>query len=87
MMNKENHQSPPPEPVAQTRPGSGQWTPLWLLLPAICCGAPLLLAAAAALGLGTWLAANRLLVVSALALSAAVILVALWFRRRVGLSR
>lgn len=86
-MNEDYHQSRPPEPVAQTRPRSGQWTPLLLLVPAICCGAPLLLAAAAALGLGTWLAANRLQVVSALALSAAVIFVALWLRRRGGPSR
>ena len=86
-MNEEDHQSRPPEPVAQTRPGSGQWTPLLLLLPAICCGVPLLLAAFVALGLGTWLAANRLQVVSALALSAAVAFVALWLRRRGGLSR
>ena len=44
-------------------------------------------ASLAALGLGTWLAANRFQVVSALALSAAVILVAVWLRRRGGLSR
>jgi cation transport ATPase len=77
-------QSLPSEPVARTRSGSGEWTPLLLLLPAICCGAPLLLAAAAALGLGTWLATNRLLVVSALALAAAVTFVALWLRGRRG---
>lgn len=59
VMHEQDHQPRPLEPVAQTRPGSGQWTPLLLLVPAICCGAPLLLAAAAALGLGTWLAANR----------------------------
>ena len=77
----------PSESVAQPRAGSDQWTPLLLLLPAICCGAPLLLAAAAALGLGTWLAANRLLVVSALALIAAASFVALWLRRREGAPR
>ena len=80
-------QSLPSEPVAPPRPGSDQWTPLLLLVPAICCGAPLLLAAAAALGLGTWLAANRLLVGSALALTAAVIFVALWLRPRRGAPR
>jgi copper chaperone CopZ len=72
----------PLEPLAQTRPGSGQWTPLFLLLPAICCGAPLLLAAAAALGFGSWFAANRLLVVSGLALGGAALLVGLWLRGR-----
>ncbi len=74
----------PSEPVAQTRPGSDGWTPLLLLLPAVCCGAPLLLAVAAALGLGTWLATNRFLVVSTLALVAAAVLVALWRRGRRG---
>ena len=77
----------PSEAVARTRSGSGGWTPLLLLLPAICCGAPLLLAAVAALGLGTWLAANRLLFVSALALAAAVIFLALWLRGRRGQRR
>ena len=80
-------QSLPSEPVAQTRQGSGQWTPLLLLLPAICCGAPLLVAAAVALGFGTWFAANSLLVVSGLALIAAALLVALWLRRREGALR
>jgi len=77
-------QSLPSEPVVRTRSGSGGWTPLLMLLPAICCAAPLLLAAVAALGLGTWLAANRLLVVSALALAAAAIFLALWLRGRRG---
>jgi hypothetical protein len=71
------------EPVA-TRSRSGEWTPLLLLLPAICCGAPLLLAAAVTLGVGSWFAANRLLVASAVALAAAVIFVALWLRGRRG---
>jgi hypothetical protein len=62
----------------------GWWTPLLLLLPAVCCGAPLLLAAAIALGFGSWFAANRLLVVSALTLAASVIFVALWLRGRRG---
>jgi cation transport ATPase len=77
-------QSLPSEAVARTRTESDQWTPLWLLLPAVCCGAPLLLAAAAALGVGTWLAANRLVVVSALALATAFSFVALWLYRRRG---
>ncbi len=77
-------ESVPSEPVAGARSGSGGWTPLLLLLPAICCGAPLLLAAVAALGFGTWLAANRLLVVSAFAPAAAVIFVGLWLRGRRG---
>jgi hypothetical protein len=80
--NASTFQSLPSEPVARKR--SGEWTPLLLLVPAVCCGAPLLLAAAAALGLGTWLAANRLLVVSALALAAAAIFLALWLRGRRG---
>ena len=80
-------QSLPSEPVARTGSGSNQWRPLLLLLPAICCGAPLLLAAAAALGLGTWLAANRLLVVSGLALLAAAFFVGLWLRDRSGAPR
>ncbi len=74
----------PSEPVAPARSGSDGWTPLLLVLPAICCGAPLLIAAAAALGLGTWLAANRFLVVSTLTLVAAAVLVALWLRGRRG---
>ena len=80
-------QSLPLEAVARTRSGSNQWTPLLLVLPALCCGAPLLLAAAAALGFGTWFAANRLLVVSGLALIAAACFVALWLRRRRGAPR
>ncbi len=77
-------QSLPSEPVGRTQSGSGEWTPLLLLLPAVCCGAPLLLAAAVALGFGSWFAANRLLVVSALALAAALMFVALWLHGRRG---
>ncbi len=80
-------QSLPSEPIARPPTGSDQWTALWLLLPAICCGAPLLLAAAAALGFGTWLAANGLLVVSGLTLGAAALFVVLWLRRRGGAPR
>jgi copper chaperone CopZ len=75
-------QSLPSEPVAQPGSGSGEWTPLLLLLPAICCGAPLLLAAALTLGFGSWFAANRPLVVSGLALGGAALLVGLWLRGR-----
>jgi hypothetical protein len=71
-----------PEQVAPARSGTEHWTALLLLLPAICCGAPLLLAAVVALGLGTWLAANRLLVGSGLALIAAALLVVVRLRRR-----
>ncbi len=77
----------PSEPVARPRAGSDAWTPLLLILPAICCGLPLLLAAAAALGFGTWFAANRLPVVAGLALSVAALFVALWLRRREGTPR
>ncbi len=70
------------EPVARTRSGSGEWSPLLLLLPVVCCGAPLLLAAVVALGFGSWFAANRLLVVSAVALAAALMFVALWLYGR-----
>jgi copper chaperone CopZ len=75
------------EAIARPRTGSDAWTPLWLLLPAICCGAPLLLAAAAALGFGTWFAANGLLVVSGLGLSAAALFFVLWRRRQGGAPR
>ncbi len=77
----------PSQPIARPQSGSDEWTPLWLLLPAICCGAPLLLAAAAALGFGTWFAANGLLVVSGLGLSVAALFVVLWLRRRGGVPR
>ena len=87
MITKIDPKSPSQEPVAETRPRSGQWTPRLLWLPAICCGVPLLLAAGAALGLGTWLAANRVLLAAALTLSATVIFVALWLRGRGGLSK
>jgi copper chaperone CopZ len=77
----------PSEAIARPRTGPDDWTPLWLLLPAICCGAPLLLAAAAALGFGTWFAANGLLVVSALGLSAAALFFILWRRGQGGAPR
>jgi len=77
----------PSEAMARLQAGSDKWTPLWLLLPAICCGAPLLLAAAAALGFGTWFAANGLLVMSGLGLSAAAVFFVLWRRRQGGAAR
>ena len=77
----------PSEAIARPQTGSDEWTPLWLLLPAICCGAPLLLAAAAALGFGTWFAANGLLVMSGLGLSAAAVFFVLWRRRQGGAAR
>lgn len=51
---------------------------LLLLVPALCCGAPLLLAAVAATGLGAWLAANRPAVAASLALAAAWFCIGLW---------
>ena len=75
------------EPVARPQAGSDQWTALLLLLPAICCGLPLLLAAAATLGFGTWFAAHRLVLLSGLALITAGVLVVLGFRRRRGVPR
>lgn len=80
-------QSLPVEPGVALGARPERWAPLVLLLPAICCGAPLLLAAAAALGFGTWLAANRLLVASGVALAAAVVATVLWLRGRGGLQR
>jgi len=77
----------PAEPIAWPQTGPDQWTLLWLLLPGICCGAPLLLTAAAALGFGTWFAANGPLVVSVLGLSAAALFAILWRRRQEGAPR
>ena len=74
-------QSLPSEPVARPQAGSDKWTAL-LVLPAICCGLPLLLTAAATLGFGTWFAAHRLLLLSALAFITAGVLVVLGLRRR-----
>jgi copper chaperone CopZ len=77
----------PSELISRPQTGSDEWTPLLLLLPAICCGAPLLLATAAALGFGTWFAANGLLVVSGLGLSATAIFALMWLRRQGGAPR
>jgi copper chaperone CopZ len=78
--------SPASEAIARPQTGSDQWTPLWLLLPAVCCGAPLLLAAAT-LGFGTWFAANGLLLMAGLGLSAAALFVIVWLRRQGGALR
>ena len=75
-------QSLPSGPVARPLAGSDHWTALLLLLPAICCGVPLLLVAAATLGFGTWFAAHRLLLLSGLAFITAGVLVVLGLRRR-----
>ena len=80
-------QSFPSERVAGPQAGSDQWTTQLLLLPAICCGWPLLLAAAATLGFGTWFAAHRLLLLSGPAFITAGVLVVLGLRRRRGAPR
>jgi len=66
---------------------SGAWGFLFLLLPLVCCGGPLLLVAIAASGAGAWLAANRLLVASGVALIVALAFAGLWIRRRGGPAR
>ncbi len=66
---------------------SGSWGFLVLLLPLVCCGGPLLLVAIAASGAGAWLAANRLLVASGVAVIVALVFAGLWIRRRGGLPR
>ncbi len=63
---------------------SGQWGLLFLLLPAICCGGPLLLIAIASTGAGAWLAANGLVIASLLALAASLLFLGLWVQRRQG---
>jgi len=71
---------------AAERP-SGQWGFLILLLPAICCGGPLLLIAIASTGAGAWLAANGLVIASLLALAVSLLFLGLWVQRRQGRSR
>ncbi len=66
---------------------SGAWGFLFLLLPVLCCGGPLLLVAIVASGAGAWLAANRFLVASAVALVVGLVFAGLWIRRRGGLAR
>lgn len=55
---------------------------LVLVLPLVCCGAPLLVAAVLATGAGAWLAANRIFVGSAAALAVSAIAAVFWIRQR-----
>jgi len=73
------------EPAAE-RP-SGRWGLLFLLLPAICCGGPVLLVAIASTGAGAWLAANGLVIASLLALAVSFVFMGLWVQRQRGRSR
>ncbi len=78
---------PAPTEAGRDERSSGSWGFLVLLLPLVCCGGPLLLVAIAASGAGAWLAANRLLVASGVALIVALVFAGLWIRRRGGLAR
>jgi hypothetical protein len=55
---------------------------LVLVVPVICCGAPLLVAAVVATGAVAWLAANRLFLGSGAALLISVIAVGIWIQQR-----
>ncbi len=55
---------------------------LVLVVPLICCGAPLLVAAVLATGAGAWLAANRLFLGSGAALAVSAIAVGFWMQQR-----
>lgn len=55
---------------------------LLLLLPLVCCGAPLLVAAVLASGAGAWLAANHLLLGSGAALAVSAIALSFWIQQR-----
>ena len=63
--------------MRQARPGL-----LVLVLPLICCGVPLLVAAVLATGAGAWLAANRLFLGSGAALAVSAIAVGFWIQQR-----
>ncbi len=63
-------------PSAASR--SDSWGYLLFVVPAVCCGGPLLLAAVVASGAGAWLAANRLMVGAVLAATIALVLAGLW---------
>ncbi len=78
---------PAPTEVGRDERSSASWGFLVLLLPLVCCGGPLLLVAIAASGVGAWLAANRLLVASGVAVIVALVFAGLWIRRRGGLPR
>ncbi len=54
---------------------------LVLVLPLVCCGAPLLVAAVLATGAGAWLAANRIFLGSGAALTVSAIAVGFWIHR------
>lgn len=73
--------------IKAAEPRSGSWGVLLLLVPALCCGAPLLLAAIAVSGVGAWLAASRLVVGTALAVTLALVLVTVWVYRSGALRR
>jgi len=55
---------------------------LVLVVPLVCCGTPLLVAAVLATGVGAWLTANRLFLGSAAALAVSVIAVGFWIQQR-----
>ena len=55
---------------------------LVLVIPLVCCGAPLLVAAILATGAGAWLAANRIFLGSAAALVLSAIAVGVWIQQR-----
>ena len=55
---------------------------LMLVLPLVCCGAPLLVAGVLATGAGAWLAANRIFLGSGAALAVSAIAVAFWIQQR-----
>ncbi len=68
----------PSEKAPAAASHSDSWGFLLFLLPAVCCGAPLLLAAVVASGAGAWLVANRLMVGAMLAATIALVLAGLW---------
>lgn len=55
---------------------------LALVIPLVCCGAPLLVAAVLASGAGAWLAANRFVLGSGVALAASAIALGFWMQQR-----
>jgi|GEM_PF-6984129 len=55
---------------------------LALVVPLICCGVPLLVAAVVATGAGAWLASNRLFLGSGATLAVSAIAVGFWIQQR-----
>ena len=55
---------------------------LVLVLPLVCCGAPLLVAAILATGAGAWLVSNRIFLGSVAALAVSAIAVGFWIHQR-----